>query len=138
MNYSEIVSGLNAAFLAYPDMTAKYTLDNWKNFDGEVSPTETYLACNLVATDTESPTVSLEGMQIVKGILQVRVCVPLNDGSFDASNSAQSIKYYFEALRTIEKGDSYIVINRVSGGVGGYDDGVHWSVPLSIYFSCVG
>lgn len=136
MNYSEIVSGLNAAFLAYPDMTAKYTLDNWRNFDGEVDPTDTYLACNLVATKTESPAIGFDGYEITKGVLQIRVCVPRNSGSFVSAEMTQSIKNYFSALETITKGGSYMIIMNITGGAGGYDDGVHWSVPLSIYFSC--
>lgn len=138
MKYDEIIAGLNAAFLAYPQMTAKHTLDNWRNFNGEIEPTETYLACNLVATETEAPTLDFGGYEITRGILQVRVCVPRNSGPFVAATTAQSIKDYFEVLQTITRGSSYIVINRISGGAGGYDDGVHWSVPLSIYFSCVG
>ena len=138
MNYDEIIAGLNAAFLAYPDMTAKHTLDNYKNFSGEIEPTDTYLACNLVATDTESPTMDFGGFEITRGILQIRVCVPRDSGAFTAAQMSQSIKNYFEALQTITRGDSYIIINRISGGVGGYDDGVHWSVPLSIYFTCCG
>lgn len=111
----------------------------WENYTPTDMPDsqDTFLREHMLNTDGSSPTLTGAGYEMMAGIYQVSVCTVKGSGKWVGLEMAQAIKDLYPRDVMLEKNDTIINIRRVDIKSGGYDDGTHWVIPVSVNWSVV-
>ena len=90
----------------------------------------------LIPNETTAPAID-QATKIEKGIFQVSIYYPLNQGTSAAGLRAELIRAHFPAGLVLTEGTYKVRVSRPPAIAGGMPDGAFYMIPVSIYFTSI-
>lgn len=133
----DTLSALGSALLAMPELPS---IVAWPNTNPSSNPDadDTWLAVFMLDTNGESPTLSGAGHEIEEGIYQININTPKTKGAFAAADLCDAINAAFPRSVPLIKNDTKVIIQRVVKSAAGYETGLWYVKPVSVYWKVVG
>jgi hypothetical protein len=133
----QILIALNKQLATMADLPSLVFYED--SFDTTIpSSNQTFLVAHDMPTGVNSPVMAAGGYEEDSGIYQVSIFTPKAGNAIAAKKLADNIKAVFGRSELLDAGTSKLRFRKVEAGSGGNENGNHYMLPVSIYWSVVG